>query len=88
MKAGLLVFSAALCWSQGVLQAFPPDTAENCHSRSEIMEKWLEDWPNLAWYRAADRELAEPGTSRVVFLGDSITYFWDLKKYFPTKNYI
>jgi len=90
ITAGLLVVFSALCWSQGVLQALPPDTPETCHARSQIMEKWLEDWPNLAWYQVANRELlpTEAAGIRVVFMGDSITYFWDLDKYFPGQRYV
>jgi lysophospholipase L1-like esterase len=37
------------------------------------------DWPNLAAYRVKNAELGAPakGDERVVFMGDSITEFWD-----------
>lgn len=48
------------------------------------------DWPWLGRYRAEDAKLGapRPGEQRVVFLGDSITDFWPLEKYFPGKPYI
>lgn len=48
------------------------------------------DWPQLNRYRDADQKagLPRPGEDRVVFLGDSITEFWDLGKSFPGKPYI
>ncbi len=50
----------------------------------------LVDFADLAHFRAADRRLGPPapGTDRVVFLGDSITEGWKLRKSFPGKPYI
>jgi lysophospholipase L1-like esterase len=50
----------------------------------------LVDFADLTHYRAADRRLGPPapGTDRVVFLGDSITQGWNLRKSFPGKPYI
>jgi|HubBroStandDraft_1064217.scaffolds.fasta_scaffold45649_2 lysophospholipase L1-like esterase len=39
-----------------------------------IQERARTDWPNLCQYRAANAGLAQ--TTRVVFMGDSITEFW------------
>lgn len=46
--------------------------------------KLLEDWPNLARYRAANDTLRPPaaGEQRVVFYGNSITDIW--AQFFPT----
>lgn len=50
------------------------------------------DWPNLAAYRAKNAALAPPapGEGRVVFMGDSITEFWDRKSsdLFANKSYV
>jgi lysophospholipase L1-like esterase len=88
LAIALLISSAA--WSQVVLQALPPDTPQNCHTRSDKMYQWLQDWPNLSRYRQADAELAAPnaGEKRVVFMGDSITDSWKLENYFPGKPYV
>jgi lysophospholipase L1-like esterase len=52
----------------------------------------LQDWPNLARYRASDQELAAaPVKDRVVFLGDSITDGWGRQQgsvFFPGKPYV
>lgn len=68
----------------------PPDTPETCKARSEMMYKWLQDWPNLERYSEADREVPPPKADeqRVVFMGDSITDGWDLRRYFGYKPYI
>lgn len=86
----VVLFVSATSWSQVVLQALPPDTPSTCSARSEMMYKWLLDWPNLARYSQADADLAPPKADeqRVVFMGDSITDFWDLGKYFPGKPYV
>lgn len=48
------------------------------------------DWPQLAQYREANIRVGRPKPSeqRVIFLGDSITAFWDLAHWFPGKPYL
>lgn len=48
------------------------------------------DWPQLQRYRQANLALAPPVATekRVVFLGDSITDFWNLARSFPGKAYV
>jgi len=50
----------------------------------------MQDWNQLGRYYAANLELAKSPAEkgRVVFMGDSITDGWDLKKYFPGKPYV
>ena len=50
----------------------------------------LQDWPALARYREANAGVTAPAKDekRVVFMGDSITDFWKLANYFPSKPYI
>src|SRR5262249_58525853 len=52
----------------------------------------LQDWPNLARYRADNEKVAPPaaGEERVVFMGDSITDNWGRRygKFFPGKPYV
>jgi lysophospholipase L1-like esterase len=50
----------------------------------------MNDFGNLARYRAADAALGPPGAGedRVVFFGDTITENWDLERYFPGERYI
>lgn len=55
------------------------------------MQAKLDDWAQLDRYRAADAALQAPaaGVKRVVFLGDSITDFWDRRvDFFPGKPYL
>ncbi len=51
-----------------------------------------QDWPNLAAYRSRNAALGLPAKdeNRVVFMGDSITEFWDRKAsdLFSNKSYI
>jgi len=95
MRTGLLLvvslaFVSVFAGSQVVLPNLPPDTPQNCSQRSQMMYEWLRDWPNLARYRNADAALGAPKANeqRVVFMGDSITDFWDLAKYFRGKPYV
>jgi lysophospholipase L1-like esterase len=52
----------------------------------------LRDWANLARYRELNRVLPVPaeGEARVVFMGDSITDFWQRAEFsfFPGKPYV
>ncbi len=56
-------------------------------SRTQLL---MDDFGELARYRAANAELPppRPGEQRVVFFGDSITDRWKLEDYFLGKPYI
>jgi lysophospholipase L1-like esterase len=86
---GTCLLSSSLACAQ-FLQAVPKPTADNAEQRATVMWKWLQDWPNLGRYRAANQELGapKPGEQRVVFMGDSITDAWPLPEYFPGKPYV
>jgi lysophospholipase L1-like esterase len=66
----------------GIALAVP--LAAQTPSRSPEDERLLNDWPNLARYRAENAALGPPkaGEQRVVFMGNSITEGW--ARYFPT----
>jgi lysophospholipase L1-like esterase len=68
----------------------PVDTCESVKPERQAMESHLRDSPNLAKYREANAKLGLPveGESRVVFLGDSITEFWNLSIFFKGKPYV
>lgn len=72
------------------LQSLPPDTPDTQRARMERMEKWLNDWANLARFADGDAKLgpAAKGEHRVVFMGDSITQGWKLDEAFPGKPYV
>lgn len=58
--------------------------------RAEL-EVLRQDWPGLLQYREDDAVLQRAATSshiEAVFLGDSITEFWDLSASFPTHHYV
>jgi lysophospholipase L1-like esterase len=58
--------------------------------RASRIAIYTDDFGQLARYREADASLGPPaaGENRVVFLGDSITDYWNLADYFPGKPYI
>ena len=58
--------------------------------RASRIAIFTDDFGQLARYREADAALGPPAAkeNRVVFLGDSITDYWNLADYFPGKAYI
>jgi len=66
--------------------------APNLRLRQELkqLKFQLNDWPQLSSYQALNANLAPPASdeTRVVFLGDSITEFWNFTASFPEKPYI
>ena len=58
--------------------------------RETLIPMFMNDYGDLARYRAADAALGSPAPNqqRVVFFGDSITDMWNLDQYFPGKGYI
>src|SRR5512140_1821540 len=89
MKTATVVFLLAVV-AVAQLQSLPHDTPETLRARADRMEKWLNDWPNVARYAGANAQLPapKPGEQRVVFLGDSITDGWKLDQDFPGKPYV
>lgn len=77
-------------------QTTAPATTPSADMAKEIaaMQEKLSDWPQLARYREANRELGPvpEGERRVVFFGDSITDAWgrrpDTGEFFPGKPYV
>ena len=58
--------------------------------RSSRIAIYTDDFGELRRYRDANASLApaKPGENRVIFLGDSITDYWKLPQYFPSKPYL
>lgn len=111
---GLFLIAAILTcdpstFSQGTSQQAPaqaqkpteqvPGTDELTPYQKSQLVRTFNDWPFLAKFRDADKQLAPPapGETRVVFMGDSITEGWGMKgtagapdrgEFFPGKPYI
>jgi acyl-CoA thioesterase I len=58
--------------------------------RASRLAIYTDDFGELKRYREADASLVQPagGEKRVVFVGDSITDYWQLADYFPGKPYV
>jgi lysophospholipase L1-like esterase len=73
-------------------QTAPQESQECADAKAQAarLQTRLQDWPALARYREANAGVAAPAKEekRVVFMGDSITDFWKLATYFPSKPYI
>ena len=73
-----------------LVEDYHPPKAQCClQGAAQHLADQLQDWNQLGRYyednRRMEAEPVEPG--RVVFLGDSITDGWDLKRDFPGKPY-
>jgi lysophospholipase L1-like esterase len=83
-------FLSKPAWCQ-LVKEFNP-TQESCcrNPFAKYVAAALDDWNQLSRYHADDERIegepAQPG--RVVFMGDSITDFWNLARSFPGKPYI
>ncbi len=75
-------------------QEVTPTCPEMARALSALMrnDARLRDWANLGRYRDANRALPPAGgEGRVVFMGDSITDFWQQQRFggfFPGKPYV
>lgn len=103
LACGPLAFSQATAPANPAQNQIPPDQAAaweklTPYQRSQL-ERTYNDWAFLAKYRDADASLppAQPGETRVVFMGDSITEAWGMKatatspargEFFPGKLYL
>ncbi len=89
MKLLLTTLFTTVIWAQAPAPA--PDSAK-LEKDLATAQKTLQDWPNLARYRAQNAKAEAPTASenRVVFMGDSITDNWGRRygKFFPGKGYI
>jgi acyl-CoA thioesterase-1 len=90
--------SATPTQNQQAAEQIPGVEQLTAYQKSQLV-RMFNDWPFLAKYRDADKELPPPapGEVRVVFMGDSITEGWGQKatatspdrgEFFPGKPYI
>jgi lysophospholipase L1-like esterase len=90
-----------LCYGLAAAQSSSQPTSPiNCQEELKVVKdrlarvtSYLQDWPNLGYYREANAQLALPkkNEARVVFMGDSNTDYWDNPGsggFFPGKPYI
>ncbi|HTV54816.1 MAG TPA: SGNH/GDSL hydrolase family protein [Terriglobia bacterium] len=83
-------FFSTPAWRQ-LVKEFNPAQGSCCRNPlAKYVAAALDDWNQLSRYYADDERMegepAQPG--RVVFMGDSITDFWNLAGSFPGKPYI
>ncbi len=68
----------------------PPRAACCLINNARALADQLQDWNQLSRYHQANQDLKKQPVpaGRVVFMGDSITDFWNLEQYFPGKPYV
>ena len=74
-----------------VADEFNPPRAACCLlNNARALADQLQDWNQLSRYHQANQKLEQQAVpaGRVVFMGDSITDFWNLEQYFPGKPYV
>lgn len=72
-------------------EEFNPPRANCCLvNNARALADQLQDWNQLSRYHQANEQLMKQAVpaSRVVFMGDSITDFWNLEESFPGKPYV
>ena len=70
---------------------FNPPRANCCLiNNARALADQLQDWNQLGRYHQANQQLKKQAApdNRVVFMGDSITDFWNLDESFPGKPYV
>lgn len=84
----LMLVLSAPGWSQLVDNMAQEPCCRNGLARG--VARSLDDWAQLSRYAADNARLeAQPvPAGRIVFMGDSITDFWNLTEYFPGKPYV
>jgi lysophospholipase L1-like esterase len=94
MKFLIFVFGASLAatsaWAQ-LAEEFDPPRANCCLiNTARGLADQLQDWNQLSRYHQDNQKLKQQAVpaGRVVFMGDSITDFWNLEQYFPGKPYV
>jgi lysophospholipase L1-like esterase len=68
----------------------PPRQACCLPTAAKTLSEQMQDWNQLSRYHAANEDLKKQpaDAKRVVFMGDSITDFWNLAESFPGKPYV
>ena len=77
--------------SAQVVEEYNPPRANCCLlNTARSLADQLQDWNQLGRYHQANQQLKQQPvpSGRVVFMGDSITDFWNLTESFPGKPYV
>jgi len=77
--------------SAQVVEEYNPPRANCCLlNTARSLADQLQDWNQLGRYHQANEQLKQQPvpSGRVVFMGDSITDFWNLPESFPGKPYV
>jgi lysophospholipase L1-like esterase len=88
---GALALTMAGTATAQLVEEYNVPAANCCLARSaKTLADQLLDWNQLGRYHRADQDLKKgPAVSgRVVFMGDSITDYWQLDQYFPGQPYV
>jgi lysophospholipase L1-like esterase len=94
IQTTLFLFGVLLASSESDAQLadeFNPPRAACCLiNNARALADQLQDWNQLSRYHQANQDLKKQPVpaGRVVFMGDSITDFWNLEQYFPDKPYV
>jgi len=99
MRAMIVSLSILMLSGQTTTPSPPPQPETGCPEMAAALRQLmgndarLRDWPALARYRDANRNLPAPAATegRVVFMGDSITDLWQQPRFggfFPGKPYV
>jgi lysophospholipase L1-like esterase len=99
LPAGLtcvvVVAMMCLCFAEPasaqVVEEYNPPRANCCLlNTARSLADQLQDWNQLGRYHQANEQLKQQPvpSGRVVFMGDSITDFWNLPESFPGKPYV
>ena len=95
MRIRPLLFLLALAWAAipadaQLAEEFNPPRANCCLINARALADQLQDWNQLGRYHQANQQLKKQAApaNRVVFMGDSITDFWNLEESFPGKPYV
>jgi lysophospholipase L1-like esterase len=87
----LTLVTAAIPASGQLVEQFNPPRANCCLiNNARALADQLQDWNQLGRYHQANQQLRKQAApaDRVVFMGDSITDFWNLEESFPGKPYV
>ena len=84
ITVGVLFASSNGALAQLAGEFNPPRAACYLINTARGLADQLEDWNQLSRYHQANQDLKKQpaAAGRVVFMGDSITDFWNLEQYF------